>query len=316
MSLPQKYLREYDPIVSPAKINLRLKVTGRRADGYHLLSMTNATVGLRDQLRITLRAEPGVSIDADWRLQHDRPRDFSDPERNLAARAFTLFAEEFNLRCGCSIGIEKNIPLGGGLGGGSGNAAAVLNFLLGILAKELPADAVQQVTRKAAILGADIPYQMSGGVALVGGIGESICAVPSPEIEGEPLMLVFPEFGISTVSVFERMRAIQEFSSDESADALRRASELGKKISRAEMLSLIDNDLFPIACALEPALESLHKQLAQNTDWIVSMSGSGSTLFVFSRSPDGGNALERGVRSAVAGAGAQCFATAIARTQR
>ncbi len=313
MSLPQKPLREHASLVSPAKINVRLKVTGRREDGYHLLSMINSTVTLHDRIEITLTDGNGIELSADWKLPGSAPADFFDPEKNLAARAFRLFRSEFGVRAGATIKITKNIPLGGGLGGGSGNAAAIFNFLCEAFAQALPANAVPRTHAIAVALGADIPYQMSGGLALVGGVGEAIVPIRAPSFGGEPVVLVLPPFGVSTAQVFDRLRAapLSEFSVDESAAFLSEVARRGGECNRSEMLSLIDNDLFPIARALEPALGDLYQELSLNPQWIVSMSGSGSTLLVFSKAREPEGALTAAVQQKIAAFDARCVGAAV-----
>lgn len=165
-----------EPVVlqAPAKITLSLRVTGRRADGYHLLDAEMITVDLYDELEVgegdgleVVGAESVASIGPD----------------NLVARALALVGRTAHVR------LHKRIPAGAGLGGGSSDAAAVLRW-----AGEL--DPV-----RAATIGADVPFCVRGGRARVQGIGEVVEALPF--VDGA-LTLVTPPFGCSTVEVYRR----------------------------------------------------------------------------------------------------------------
>ncbi|MBS6807306.1 MAG: 4-(cytidine 5'-diphospho)-2-C-methyl-D-erythritol kinase, partial [Lachnospiraceae bacterium] len=151
------------------KINLGLDVLGKRENGYHDVRMVMQTVYLYDQIRIEKRKEPGISLSTNL---------FYLPvnENNLAYRAASLLMEEFHIKEGVKITLDKHIPVAAGMAGGSSNAAAVLfginrMFSLGLSQKDLMERAVS--------LGADVPYCIMRGTVLAEGIGEILTPLPN-----------------------------------------------------------------------------------------------------------------------------------------
>ena len=169
-----------------AKINWALNITGRRADGYHLLDMLMQTIGLHD----TLGIEPadGLSLTVDG---------VPAGEENLVLRAATALNRHAGTRRGARLALSKRVPARAGLGGGSADCAAALRALNGLWELGLTDDRLQEIGLG---LGADVPFCLTGGLAVVRGIGEDITPVPKPpEI---PLVLVVPGGGLSTSAVF------------------------------------------------------------------------------------------------------------------
>lgn len=171
-------------IYAPAKINLRLKVLGRRTDGYHLLSMLNASASLSDEISISFSAETSSNVSC-----HGLPSEHIPVAHNLVMRAYDLFWRS----CGydsppfaLNAQIKKLIPIGGGLGGGSSDAAVLLNFLIEELA-DIVADGGMcskqtlrsRVIESALSLGADVPYAMQQGLCWVQGVGEVVTPIPA-----------------------------------------------------------------------------------------------------------------------------------------
>ena len=150
---------------SPAKVNLFLKVTGKRPDSYHDLVSLMCCIGLHD--RIVLR--PGTASVAVTCSYPGVPED----GRNLAARAAELFYKRYPCRDRVAIEIEKKIPVGAGLGGGSSNAAAVLGGLNDHYGRPV---STGELIRLGALLGADVPFFLFGGPALATGIGDHLSA--------------------------------------------------------------------------------------------------------------------------------------------
>ena len=169
-----------------AKINWALNITGRRADGYHLLDMLMQTIELHD----TLGIEPadGLSLTVDG---------VPAGEENLVLRAATALNRHAGTRRGARLALSKRVPARAGLGGGSADCAAALRALNGLWELGLTDDRLQEIGLG---LGADVPFCLTGGLAVVRGIGEDITPVPrAPEI---PLVLVVPGGGLSTGAVF------------------------------------------------------------------------------------------------------------------
>jgi 4-diphosphocytidyl-2-C-methyl-D-erythritol kinase len=185
-------------IDAPAKVNLTLRVLGRREDGFHEIETLMAPVTLADRLEITVRGEPGIRLTCS---DASVPSDSS----NLAHRAAAVFTEHTGLRCGVDIHLEKNIPHGAGLGGGSSDAAAVLVALDRLLETKLPTG---ELERLAATIGSDIPFFIRCQPAVCRGRGEIIEA-----FEGLPpgdILLVKPPFPIPTPWAYQAWAASEK----------------------------------------------------------------------------------------------------------
>lgn len=174
-----------------AKLNLYLDITGRRADGYHLLETVMQSISLADEVTVVVSAGNGISLSCD---REDVPTD----EHNTAYRAAELFMQTAGVSGTVCIDIEKHIPSGAGMGGGSADAAAVLRALDTAYDKPLTE---QQLLDIAAQVGADVPFCMAGGTRLCRGIGEDMSEFPAPQ---GVFLVVKPEFGCPTGEAYRR----------------------------------------------------------------------------------------------------------------
>ena len=154
---------------APAKLNLFLHVVGRRADGYHLLQTVFRFVGHGDSLRFSPRADGRVTL--------ARPLPGVPPESDLTVRAVRLLQEETGCRQGVQIDIEKRLPMGGGLGGGSSDAATVLLALNHLWRTGVPRRRLHEIGLS---LGADVPVFIFGENAFAEGVGEALRPVQVP----------------------------------------------------------------------------------------------------------------------------------------
>lgn len=173
-------------IDAPAKVNLTLRVLGRREDGFHEIETLMAPITLADRLEIDLRDDREISLTCS---DPGLPSDAS----NLAYRAAAAFAKHTGLAFGAHIHLQKVIPHGAGLGGGSSDAAAVLVALNHLLKTNLP---VGDLERLAATLGSDIPFFIRSQPAICRGRGEIL--EPIQELASAEILLVKPPFPIST----------------------------------------------------------------------------------------------------------------------
>ena len=168
-------------IPSFAKINLRLDILGKRADGYHELRTIFQTVSLHDELRLRAGRSNEISLTI-----HGNDELAREPvTKNLAYRAVDALRHELKIRRGVEIELHKTIPSGGGLGGGSSNAAAALFGYLQLIGRKLPMAVLIEL---AASLGADVPIFLFGGRALGAGRGDEI--YPLPDIAKLALLIV------------------------------------------------------------------------------------------------------------------------------
>jgi 4-diphosphocytidyl-2-C-methyl-D-erythritol kinase len=173
-----------------AKINLSLRVLGKRPDGYHELRTVFQTIGLHDTIEVEFRKAPRT------RLEIDGPQ---IPD-NLILRAARLFLEETRTSAEIRFRLTKNIPMGGGLGGGSSDAAAVLLALPVLAGKavELPV-----LMNWGARMGSDVPFFMTGGTALGLGRGEEL--YPLPDYPSKPLIVLAPQLHVSTPEAYRAL---------------------------------------------------------------------------------------------------------------
>jgi 4-diphosphocytidyl-2-C-methyl-D-erythritol kinase len=255
--------------LAPAKLNLGLRVLGRRADGYHELASVFVPLDLADTLELELApaAEASVSLVLAGESA-GVPADAS----NLAVRAASGFLAEAGLALALRLRVTKRIPVAGGLGGGSSDAAAVLRALASRFPDALSAPALARLALR---LGADVPFFLAPAPARVGGIGE----LRSP-LAGLPALafaLVNPGMPLSTASVFAAY--------DASPRPARRAFDL-------ELGLDLGNDLEPAAEKLCPAIGPLRERLLALGARTVALSGSGPTLFgIFPDAAAAGRAL-------------------------
>ncbi|MEO8359333.1 MAG: 4-(cytidine 5'-diphospho)-2-C-methyl-D-erythritol kinase [Vicinamibacteria bacterium] len=253
-----------------AKVNLGLEVTGKLPNGYHQLKTIFATVGLHDIVEIA-SGKSGVKV------RTDHPEVPGD-ETNLAHRAAVAMQALAGTNRGVTIRIEKRIPVGGGVGGGSSNAATVLRALDQIWKLNLGTDGLLEVARA---LGADVPYFLYGGPALGLNRGDEIH--PLDLKLTERLLLVPNDGGVSTAAVFRRFAAQAKSSRKRSPiDSFLRAVTSPRPAIQA--LRRLVNDLEPAAFAESPKLAEISRQVrgvAKSTGAIqAAMSGSGSTFFL------------------------------------
>jgi 4-diphosphocytidyl-2-C-methyl-D-erythritol kinase len=251
---------------APAKLTLSLKVTGIRPDGYHELDAEMVSLSLADELLlrdVALPAgtdRPHIEISMRDCLGVGTLAVSEDPEQNLIGRALKLVGR------GARVEVLKRIPPGGGLGGGSADAACILRWA-GWLAEY---EKGRPVLERAASLGADVPFCLLGGHGVVRGIGEQIELL-------EPLerwfALLIPPFGISTAEVY---RAWDELARQE-----RDSSE-----------SEARNDLKRAALLVEPRLASWAEALGTRTGKDPILAGSGASWFVELQSKDAEGCLQ------------------------
>jgi 4-diphosphocytidyl-2-C-methyl-D-erythritol kinase len=250
---------------APAKINLYLHILGRRADGFHELETLMAPISLGDTLEIDL-----ISGEGNIEFTCSDPT-LADAKDNLATKAARIFLEEFKLTTGVRIHLEKAVPVGAGLGGGSSDAAAVLLALRDLTQIDCP-DA--RLAGLAARLGSDIPFFIYRTQAICRGRGEIIEPVqPKDALQG---LLVHPGFGVSTPWCYKTYAQNP------------RPGEPG----RAFADFTLRNDLEPAAFSKYPWLPTVKRWFQKQPDVLDSlMSGSGSSVFALTTFADGSSEL-------------------------
>lgn len=247
----------------PAKINLRLEVAGRRPDGYHEIRTLFQALELEDVLDIA--PAEGLS------LTTDDPA-LSPGEDNLVMRAARALAAAAGVtRPGARIRLLKAIPAGGGLGGGSSDAAgalAGLSRLWGVRTSR------EELAALAATLGADVPFFLSGGTAYGGGRGDRI--VPLPPLAPTRVLLGVPPYGIPTAEVYGRLRGFAPLTPQEGGVTV---PALFHKLVAQKDFGLVANDLESVVLAGWPELGAFRGALVASGARAAAVSGSGSTVF-------------------------------------
>ncbi len=247
---------------SYAKINLSLDVLGKLPTGYHEVKMVMQTVSLYDSVILTKREE-NVTLET---TLHFLPTN-SD---NLAYAAAEAFFKETGVKGGCHIFLDKHIPVGAGLAGGSGNAAAVLIGLNRLYETRLSKTRLCSIGKS---LGADVPYCIMGGTRLAEGIGEKLS--PLPPLPPCYIVLVKPQFSISTAWAYENIDSCENIVHPDT-DALIKALSEGNLLG---VCSHLGNVLEDVSVARYPLLSEIKTELRDFGALGAQMSGSGPTVF-------------------------------------
>jgi 4-diphosphocytidyl-2-C-methyl-D-erythritol kinase len=255
---------------APAKINLFLRVVGRRADGYHELDSIFIPVSLGDDVRAEVRGRAQRGAKTAIALACDRG-DIPLGDKNLAWRAAAAFLAEFDPEIDrphqVAIDLRKKIPAGAGLGGGSSDAGAVLRMMAALCR-------VEDRARLAAValsLGADVPFFLDPRAAHVGGVGERIVPLEAgpPSLQ---MVIAVPPIEVSTAEIYRALEPAQ-WSGPAPAAHLRAIAE------GAITQPMLQNDLAAVAMARHPEIAHLRSALIAAGASAASMSGSGGAVF-------------------------------------
>jgi 4-diphosphocytidyl-2-C-methyl-D-erythritol kinase len=247
---------------SPAKINLFLRIVGRRPDGYHDLASLFQAIDLYDTIHFA-EAEQDILTCSNPSLPVDKS--------NLISKAVHLFRRKTGIVKPLSIHLEKRIPMEGGLGGGSSNAATTL-WALNHLCGKPASDA--ELALWAVEIGSDISFFLSSGTAYCTGRGEILQSVP--DLASQPILIVKPAQGLSTKQVFGKLNLSQLNSQDPKAALASFSSEK----------PIYFNDLETPAFELMPELAQFKQKLIHSGYSIVLMTGTGSSLFCLGEGRD------------------------------
>jgi 4-diphosphocytidyl-2-C-methyl-D-erythritol kinase len=247
-----------------AKINLGLRVLGRRADGYHEIETIFQTITLHDNL--TFESRP----DARLELVCSDP-DIPTDESNLVIRAANALRERFGEGLGARIGLEKIIPAGGGLGGGSSDAAVALVALASLWKIETTKEELSEIGAR---LGADVPFFLTGGTALGKGTGAVIS--PLEDAKKMHLVVVTPAVRVSTAEAYKALNspALTKDKRVVNLSVSRTEAEFSRPLREA-----MSNDFEAVVTRLQPEIGRARGALVQAGTRRATLSGSGSSLF-------------------------------------
>lgn len=246
-------------VLSPAKVNLFLKVLSRRSDGYHNIVSVVDLISLYDILRI--KEEPGELVT----VKDDR-RVLPEGRQNTMYRAAMLLRETFGISAGINICVDKHIPIGSGLGGPSSNAAAVLKALVSLWNLSISTKKLMDLGRK---IGADVPLFLYGRSCVMRGIGERITPISLPSIW---YVIVYPDSSLSTSEVYSRLRI--SLTKGENDIKLRSGFQ-----ATTEIAALLENDLEQVGVLMCPEIQAIKDRMIQRGAVGTMMSGSGSSVF-------------------------------------
>jgi 4-diphosphocytidyl-2-C-methyl-D-erythritol kinase len=254
-------------VLAPAKVNLFLRIVGRRADGYHVVDSVMVPIGLHDEIEVRLVLAGWATSCAARITVHSDSEDAPGGPDNLAYRAAAALLADFPRAIAVDIGIRKRIPVGSGMGGGSSDAAGVLlalNRLLGCPYNR------QQLAELGATLGADVPFFVYGRPARVGGVGEQITPLQLPE--SLPLVVCWDGSCLSTPHVYSLV--------DLSLTTGTAATNIEPLVSgRGPISGLLMSDLEAAAVKIRPEVQSLKTRLVELGALGALMTGSGSAVF-------------------------------------
>lgn len=277
-------MRETATESAPAKVNLALSVGPPGVDRMHPISSWMVTIDFGDDLTVTRLEEDSLSHYAIlW--HQDAPRrteiDWSIT-RDLAVRAHLALERHVGRQLPVKLLLQKRIPVGGGLGGGSSNAAAMLRAVNRLFALDLDLGALAEI---GAGLGSDVPFLVHGGSAIVEGLGERVERMSAPEAH---LVLIFPEASCPTGAVYAAF--------DRRSTGVLRAGDVRSLAASARIdPDLLFNDLSEAALEVAPPLAALAREVSTIAERRAHVTGSGSTLFVVCDDPLHSEALARAI---------------------
>jgi len=256
--------------ISRAKINLTLEILGCRPDGFHNISTVFQAIELSDKLTF------------DWDTDHVslscNNSEVPNDESNLIIKAIRVLEKHLGFPLKLKVALEKEIPMGAGLGGGSSNAAAVLLELGRKFSIPL-----EKLLELATSLGADVPFLLQGGTALATGKGEMLESLPA--LPTLPLVIVKPSFSISTALAYSK---ISKYSSGEKTEKL---VSLLKERKFDRIFDCLTNDFEDALFPIYSELPKLKQELLSHGALAAQMSGSGSAFFAIARDANHANQL-------------------------
>lgn len=246
-----------------AKINLGLDVVRRREDGYHEVRMIMQTVNLYDKLVITVSEEPGIRLTTNLGF-------LPVNEDNLIYKAARLLMDEYDIKKGVDIQLQKFIPVAAGMAGGSTDAAATLIGMNRLFRLNLSR---QQMMDYGVKLGADVPYCIAGGTALSEGIGEIL--TPLPDVPKGYVLVAKPGINVSTRFVYTNLK-LNEETEHPDIDA---QIEAIKEQDFRKMAGLMGNVLETVTIPAHPIIQEIKDFMMREGAVNAMMSGSGPTVF-------------------------------------
>jgi len=266
---------------SPAKINLRLNVLGRRSDGYHELLMLMERVSLSDEIELKV-VEKGIMVSVD-------SQEVPEGESNIAFRAIKEIMAYSSRNVGIEVKIKKNIPVAAGMGGGSSNAATVIRGLNQLLKLKLPREKLMMIGAK---IGADVPFFLFEAPAIASGIGDQLKKIK--KIPKMSFVIINPGFPVSTEWVYKTysINGVPSKGADKSSSSFQEVPSIFN--TKRDVVKYLHNDLEEVTAKQYPVIEEIKKMLVQNGALASRMTGSGPSVFgIFPDRPTAEKAISK-----------------------
>ena len=244
---------------SNAKINLALSINYQRSDGYHDISSIIQEVDLYDSIIISKNNLNIINIIS-------KGIQVPEDESNLCHMAAKLFFNQYNFNCGIDIVINKKIPVGAGLGGGSSNASTVIKGMGKLFNINVSKDIFYKLSSK---IGADVAFFYKGGIQYAQGVGDELIPLP-PLLNKYYFLLIYPYSSISTLWAYGEYKKYLENHSNESNFV---------PLSEDVDFSLWRNDFEKVVLSTYPEIKKIKINLEKTQSLFASLSGSGSTMF-------------------------------------
>ena len=252
-------------IKCPAKINLFLHITNKRPDGFHELQSLITKVDLFDELSVEKSTKFSLEINGEF-------AEFIDIKNNLFTKILDYFVKNFNINPNLKITLQKNIPVGAGLGGGSSNGAYFIKILNEIFALKLSKNAMQKISLN---FGSDIAFFFEDELCLMSGRGEFLSPISKFKNDFKKLkiLLINPKIHLSTKEIF------QDFAEKKYQFSSKISEKIFLENSLPEILQKFNNDLEEPAILKAPAIAEILQNLRKFSPICAKMSGSGSSSF-------------------------------------
>ena len=241
-----------------AKINLGLNIINQRLDGYHNIKSIFIQISLNDTLHF---------IPNDIFTLESKGLEVPVNQTNVVFKAVKLLEKEFNINVQYKIIIDKHIPIGGGLGGGSSNAALVLKTISKLYKLKLTDNMLMNLANQ---IGSDVPFFIHGGVKIIEGVGNIINNINSSGLTNKKILLVFPNFRISTQWAYSQVKKHLHCKNNHN-----KFSPLTENVN----WKLFNNDFEKIVCTTYPEILKIKETLYKEGALYSGLSGSGSTMF-------------------------------------
>ncbi|MBU4486237.1 MAG: 4-(cytidine 5'-diphospho)-2-C-methyl-D-erythritol kinase [Candidatus Delongbacteria bacterium] len=253
------------------KLNLHLRVTGKLPDGYHSLETIFQEIPFYDEIDISIPEEDKIEFSSTGIK-------IPDGDNNICVKAAEILKDKYSIRKGCKIILQKNVPIGAGLGGGSSDAAATLKALNELWSIGSGDDDLEKIALK---LGADVPFFIKGGCACAEGKGEVLRPI-EPLLKNGSILLIYPHIHISTPDAYRKLN----LNLTNLSNNIIFAEVLKSGVSLSDFHKRFVNDFEDVVFKEYPEIGKIKELLLNEGADLAAMSGSGSTVFGFFTSED------------------------------